>query len=86
MVARFVVLVALLVRVSPNADGVKLLKTRAHPYIEQAAVTSLNAEPISAVSVADNIKQVWHVAVVVIAGDGSLRSFGGTFTKSATNC
>ena len=49
-------------------------------------MTGLNAEPITTVSVVENIKQVWHVAVVVIVGDSSLRSFGGTFRKSATKC
>ena len=66
-----------------------ILKIRAHPctwYVEQAAMTGLNAEPITTVSVVENIKQVWHVAVVVIVGDSSLRSFGGTFRKSATKC
>ena len=59
----------------------KLLRIRALPSIEKAAMTGLNAEPITAVSVVDNIKPVWYDAVVVIAGDHSLRSFGGT--KSA---
>ena len=63
-----------------------LLKIRTPPYIEQAAMTGLNAEPSVAVCVVDNIKPVWYVAVVVIAGGSSLHSFGGTFTKSATKC
>ena len=53
---------------------------RTHPHFEQTAMAGLNAEPITAVSVVDNIKQVWYVAIVVIAGGSSLRSFGGTLT------
>ena len=49
-------------------------------------MTDLNAEPFTAVSVVDNIKQVWYVAVDVSAGDGSLCSFGGAVGKSATKC
>ena len=49
-------------------------------------MTDLNAEPFTAVSVVDNIKQVWYVAVDVSAGDGSLGSFGGAVGKSATKC
>ena len=47
-------------------------------------MTGVNAAPITAVSVVNNIKHVWCVAIVVMASDGSLRSFGGTFSKS--NC
>ena len=61
-----------------------ILRIRAHPRIEQAAMVGLNAESMTAVSVVDNIKQVWYVAVVEIAGGISLRSFGDTFSKSAT--
>ena len=39
-------------------------------------MASLKAEPITAVSVVGNIKHVRYVAAVVIAGGGSLRSFG----------
>ena len=49
-------------------------------------MTVLDDEPITAVSVVDNIKQVWYVAAVVIAGGSSLRSFGRTFSKNATKC
>ena len=60
------------------------LKTREHPYIEQAAMTDVTDESTPAGSVLRNIKQVWYVAVVEIAGGISLRSFGDTFSKSAT--
>ena len=63
-----------------------MLRTRAHPCIEQAAITGLITEPITVVSVVDNIKQVCCVAGVVIAGSSSLHSFDGTFSKSATRC
>ena len=61
-----------------------MLRIPAHPSIEQVTMTGLNAEPIMAVRVVDNIKQLWYDAVVVIAGGSSLRSFGGTFYKSTT--
>ena len=47
----------------------------------------LDAEPTTAVSVADNIKHVWNVAVDVIAGGSLLRSLVAhvvTFTKRVT--
>ena len=66
--------------------GQKILRKRAHPYIEQATMTGVSAAPTTAVSVVDNIKHVWYVVVDVIAGGSSLHSFGGTFTKSATKC
>ena len=47
-------------------------------------MTGLNGEPINAVSVEDNIEQVWYDAVVVISGGSSLRNFDGTFSKGAT--
>ena len=49
-------------------------------------MTGVNAAPITAVSVVDKIKYVWYVAVDVIASDSSLRSFGGTFSKSDQKC
>ena len=39
-------------------------------------MAGVNAAPITANSVVENIKHVWCVAVDVIAGDSSLRSFG----------
>ena len=65
----------------------KILRIRAHLYIEPAAMTGGSAAPITAaVRVVDNIKHVWYVVVDVIASGSSLRSFGGTFSKRATNC
>ena len=46
-------------------------RIRAHLYIEQAAMASLKAEPITAVSVVGNIKHVWYVAAVVLASDAA---------------
>ena len=37
-------------------------------------MTRHNADPITAVSVVDNTKQVWYVAVVVIAGGITARA------------
>ena len=60
----------------------KILRIRAYSCIKPAAMTRRNAAPITAVSIVDNIKHVWYVAVVVIASDRSLLSFGGTFGES----
>ena len=49
----------------------KILRKRAHPYIEQATMTGVSAAPTTAVSVVDNIKHVWYVVVDVIAGGSS---------------
>ena len=49
-------------------------------------MTGVNVAPITAVSVVDNIKRIWYVAVDVIAGYSSLRGFGDTFNKRATKC
>ena len=43
------------------------------------AVTGVNAAPITAVLVVDNIKDAWNAPVDVIASDSSFPSFGGTF-------
>ena len=43
-----------------------ILRTRGHPYIEQAATTGRNTLPITAGGVVDTVKQVWHRVVVVI--------------------
>ena len=40
--------------------GSNLQYIHPHPHIEQAAIAGLNAEPITVVSVVDNIKQVWY--------------------------
>ena len=57
--------------------GLNILRIRAHPRFEQAAMRSLDAEPMTAVGGAvDAITQVWYVAVVVVAGGSSIRSFG----------
>ena len=46
----------------------KIFKIHAIPtMIEPGAVTGVNNEPVAAVRVV-NIKQVWYVVVVVIAG------------------
>ena len=60
------------------------MRIRAHPYIEQATMTGVSAAPTTAVSVVDNIKHVSYVAVVVIASDSSLRSFGGAILMKVT--
>ena len=62
------------------------MRIRAHPDIEQAAMTGLNAEPITAARVFDNIQQVCSIAGAVIAGGSSICSFGGMFSNSATKC
>ena len=49
-------------------------------------MAGVNTAPIKAVSVVKNVKQVWCVAVDEIAGSSSLRSFGGTFSKSDKKC
>ena len=49
-------------------------------------MTGVNATPIPAGSVAGTVKHAWYVAVDVIAGDSSLRSFGGFITIRATIC
>ena len=64
----------------------KLLSIPLHPCIEPAAMTGVNATPIPAGSVAGTVKHAWYVAVDVIAGDSSLRSFGGFITIRATIC
>ena len=61
----------------PDAEGAHL-----HLHIEPAAMTGRNAALITAANVVDNIEYVWYVAVVVIASDRSLLSFGGTFGES----
>lgn len=43
-----------------------------------------NTLPTTAAGVIDNIKQTWHLTVVVIAADRSVCNFGGTLTKRAT--
>ena len=58
------------------------MRIRAHPDIEQAAMTGVNTEPITAASVVHDIKYVWY-AVVVVAGGNSL---GALLIKSATKC
>ena len=50
--------------------------------IEPPAMTGVNDASITAVCVVDNVKRVWNVAVVVIASDSWLRSFGSTSSKS----
>ena len=45
-------------------------------------MTGVNDASITAVCVVDNVKRVWYVAVVVIASDSWLRSFGSTSSKS----
>ena len=47
-------------------------------------MTGRHVASITAVSVVDNIKHVWYVAVVVTASDSSFRSYRGTFSKSDT--
>ena len=49
-------------------------------------MTGLNAEPITAARVFDNIQQVCSIAGAVIAGGSSICSFGGMFSNSATKC
>ena len=63
-----------------------ILRIRAHLYIEPAAITGRNTSSTTATGVVGIIKQVWYVAVDVIASDSSLRSFGGTFSKSDQKC
>lgn len=49
-------------------------------------MTYVNAALTTAVVVLRNITHVWYMAVGVIAGDSRLRSFCGSFTRSATKC
>ena len=57
--------------------------TSAPKYVYRPApMTGVNAAPITAVSVVNNIKHVWYVTVVVMASDSSLCRFGGTFSES----
>ena len=43
----------------------KILRTRAHPYIEQAAMTGHNMVPTTAAGVVGTIKHVWYLVVIV---------------------
>ena len=54
MVARSVVSVALLAKVTSTTERPNMVRIRPHLHIEQAAMTGLHDEPITAVSVADN--------------------------------
>lgn len=55
--------------------------TSASTYIEPTAMAGRNTSPTLAAGVAGIIKQVWCVAVDILASDRSLRSLGGTFSR-----
>ena len=46
-------------------------------------MTGRNTSQTTAAGVVDIIKQVWYIAIDVIAGGSSLRSLGGTFSEGA---
>ena len=76
---------ALLVKVPRDAEGAENVEDTS-VSLYRASSDGFNAEPITVGSVVDDIKQVWYDAVIVVESGSSLRSFGGTFSKSVTKC
>ena len=67
-----------MLKVSPNGEGAKILRIRAHLYIEPAAMTGRNTSHTTAAGVVDIIRQVWNLVVIVVAVHSVSRIFGGT--------
>ena len=53
----------------------KLVRIRAHLYVDPAALTSRNTSPTSAAGAVDIIKQVWCLVVIVVAVRGAFHIF-----------